>query len=444
MKIIIEQFLSKTNNFDKLLISLIFLFPLLLSMSIFLADLFASVSSLIVIILYFSKENKKIFSEIKLKLYFFLIFYFIILISLIFSISYEKSFLSSFFYFRYFLFVVGIYYLLKKYSFFVNILFYSLILTFSVVSFDSIIQYIFGSNIFGFKVSYATHTPYVTSFFNDEKKLGSYLVRLLPLFISLFYFFNLKKYPTYIILIFGFFIFLSSERTALFLYFIILFFYFFILKNKIKFLIVSSLVIFMIFTLNKKLTYKYINYTLKQFGFIETVWNQNYEGKKRYFSKEHEDLSLTAFTIFKDNYLNGSGIKTFHDICNIYKLNEKKENINYLGYLNRNNKITCSTHPHNTYLQILSEIGIFGFFIIFFFFIKTLYENIKIIIFSKNLNNIDMCYYFLNLGIIINLFPLIPSGNFFNNWLSLIMFYPLGYWFFIHQEFKKKIINDVK
>ena len=125
-------------------------------------------------------------------------------------------------------------------------------------------------------------------------------------------------------------------------------------------------------------------------------------------------------------------------------MEEKQKNISYLNYLNRNNKITCSTHPHNTYLQILSEIGIFGFLIIFFFFIKTLYENIKIIIFSKNLNNIDMCYYFLNLGIIINLFPLIPSGNFFNNWLSLIMFYPLGYWFFIHQEFKKKIINDVK
>ena len=50
-----------------------------------------------------------------------------------------------------------------------------------------------------------------------------------------------------------------------------------------------------------------------------------------------------------------------------------------------------------------------------------------------------MSYYFLNLGIIINLFPFIPSGNFFNNWLSLIMFYPLGYWLFINQENKKKV-----
>ena len=70
-------------------------------------------------------------------------------------------------------------------------------------------------------------TNFITSFFHDEKKLGSYLVRLLPLFLSLFYFFNLKKFSNYIILIFGFFIFLSSERTCSFsLYdnFIFLFF----------------------------------------------------------------------------------------------------------------------------------------------------------------------------------------------------------------------------
>ena len=70
--------------------------------------------------------------------------------------------------------------------------------------------------------------------------------------------------------------------------------------------------------------YKYLNYTLQQLGFIETKWNQNYGGKKDIF-QEHEDLSLTAFTIFKDNYLNGSGIKTFYKICNLYKLEKKKK-----------------------------------------------------------------------------------------------------------------------
>ena len=435
MKIIFNNFISKTNNLDKLLISLIFLFPLLLSLSIFMADLFASISALIVIILFFIKENRKILFKIKYELYYFFAFYLIILISLFFSSSFEKSFLPSFFYFRYFLFVIGIYYLFNKYPFYLKIFFYSLIFTFLIIILDSIIQLLTGYNSLGFRVG-TDPTPYITSFFNDEKKLGSYLVRLLPLFLSLFYFLKYDKFKNYIILIFGFFIFVSSERTALFLYLIIIIFHFLIIKNKIKFLVILSLIIFSVFSFNERLKFKYIDYTMQQLGFIETDWNKNYNGIKRYFSKEHEDLSLTAFTIFKDNYINGSGIKTFYKTCNFYKDTEKEKKINYLDYLNRNNKITCSTHPHNTYLQILSEIGIFGFLIVFLFFLNTFYKNIRII-FDKNYNNNKISYYFLNIGIIINLFPLIPSGNFFNNWLSLIMFYPLGYWLFMHQENKK-------
>ena len=60
MKIVFKQFIEKTNSLDKLLISIIFLFPFLLSSSIFLADLFASVSALILIFLIFFKEKKKI------------------------------------------------------------------------------------------------------------------------------------------------------------------------------------------------------------------------------------------------------------------------------------------------------------------------------------------------------------------------------------------------
>ena len=35
-----------------------------------------------------------------------------------------------------------------------------------------------------------------------------------------------------------------------------------------------------------------------------------------------------------------------------------------------------------------------------------------------------------NAAIFVNLWPLIPSGNFFNNWLSIIMFFPIGFYIF--------------
>ena len=65
MKIIFTQFVNKTNNLDKLLITLTLFFPFLLSISIFFADLFASISALIILCLLFFKENKKIFYKIK-------------------------------------------------------------------------------------------------------------------------------------------------------------------------------------------------------------------------------------------------------------------------------------------------------------------------------------------------------------------------------------------
>ena len=151
----------------------------------------------------------------------------------------------------------------------------------------------------------------------------------------------------------------------------------------------------------------------------------------RYYSEEHENLSYTGLIIFQNNYFFGSGVKTFYNECeNIKKKFIKKK-------IKRNNKLVCSTHPHNTYIQILSEIGIFGFILIAYFFIKVLINNIKIIL-KKNKSNLDNVYFLLNLNIVVNIMPLIPSGSFFNNWMSLIIFFPLGFWLYINEKYYQK------
>ena len=117
MKLILDQFILKTNKLDKILIILIFFFPLLMSITIFGADLFASLVAIITLFLIISKKEISVFYEIKKQIYFFLIFYLIVILSLTFSISFNNSFLPSFFYMRYFLFILGIFYILKKYDF---------------------------------------------------------------------------------------------------------------------------------------------------------------------------------------------------------------------------------------------------------------------------------------------------------------------------------------
>ena len=88
----------------------------------------------------------------------------------------------------------------------------------------------------------------------------------------------------------------------------------------------------------------------------------------------------------------------------------KKKKISYLDFLNRQNKITCS-HIHIIYIFkfYLKLVFLFPYvvFHIFESFVRK-YKNF----FRKVYDNISISYYLLNVGIIINLFPLIPYGNF--------------------------------
>ena len=153
----------------------------------------------------------------------------------------------------------------------------------------------------------------------------------------------------------------------------------------------------------------------------------------RYFSKEHEDLVYTAWQLFKKNKLIGGGVKTFYQQCEILKKSNKIIQKN-----SRNNLITCSTHPHNTYLQILSELGIFGFILITYLFFYFLLLKSKLFFKYKLINKDFLSLYFITISLLISLFPFIPSGNIFNNWISLMIYFPLGFWIY----FKNKIFSN--
>ena len=133
--------------------------------------------------------------------------------------------------------------------------------------------------------------------------------------------------------------------------------------------------------------------------------------------------------------MTGSGIKNFYSTC--YDLIEetKQELKNPDGLHRRNNSLVCSTHPHNTYIQLLSDIGILGFMFISFIFISILFNSLKIIYLGNFKNNPHVsAYYLVNIGIILNLLPFIPSGSFFNNWICYIIFYPIGYWLYLKKK----------
>ena len=74
----------------------------------------------------------------------------------------------------------------------------------------------------------------------------------------------------------------------------------------------------------------------------------------------------------------------------------------------------CSSHPHNLYLEILSETGTLGFvlFITFIFLlIKYIFKDFKI---NKTEKKLTFILFFVSL--IVSIWPLSTSGSFFTTW----------------------------
>ena len=144
------------------------------------------------------------------------------------------------------------------------------------------------------------------------------------------------------------------------------------------------------------------------------------------FSKPHNDMYITAYRIFLDNKLFGVGPRQFRNTCEPYKVS------NY----------SCETHPHNTYLELLSESGIFSFTMVMSVFILISFLSIKHfaskLLGSKKgfFNDFEVC---LLSAMVISLWPFSPSGSFFNNWMSIVYYFPVGILLWQRTKYKRLI-----
>ena len=144
----------------------------------------------------------------------------------------------------------------------------------------------------------------------------------------------------------------------------------------------------------------------------------------RVIPKTYEPIYLSSYKIFLDNLYFGIGTKMYRYSCS------KKE------YFVENG---CSTHPHNTYLQLLAETGIIGLIPVITIFTVLLFLYMKhLIIYLINrkplLKNEEII---LMSSIFISTFPFLPSLNFFHNWYSILTFLPVG--FLLHLISTKKL-----
>ncbi len=403
-------FFNKIPNF------LLIILPFLLITGPFLSDLAVSISAILFLIN--SIKNRLIKFYKNYFFIFFLIFWSYIVFNSLLNNTNFDSLRISFSFIRFGIFSLSTWYLIENNKNLLKYLFYSIIICFSLLIIDGYIQFIFGSNILGFKLAPG---PRISSFFGDELILGSYLARFFPILFGLFIIlkeeFIKKKLLILISLIFIFsesLIFLSGERSAFFFMNLSAIYMLLMLKNYKKFrliiLTLSLALILVITQIYPSAKNRIVDQTIQQMN----LSNENNSEKKHIFSIEHENLYKTSLLIFKDNIFFGAGVKNFRNFCDDQK------------YIN-SGYASCSTHPHNTYIQFLSELGIFGFTFILFILFNFIYISIDhfINVFKKKYIKSDFQICMLS-AILISLWPFIPTGNFFNNWLCIVYFFPVG------------------
>jgi len=376
-------------------------------------------------------------------------FIFFLLISFYFSINsifqiYDNDLrISSIFHFRFALFSLSIFFLIeystsdtsksKKILLGIFMILILLIL-------DSFLQFLSGKNIFGFEIK----NDRVSGIFDDELILGSFLLKVFPLTIWLIYFsnFEISKYKNLLIIFFSMYIitvYLSGERTSLFLIFLATILFMFYLHN-LRTILLKSFLIFLLFVMstfitnfgksdpfnrifiktfnqitNNFYTKKDIQLDKKDLGDLTKDLKQNIQ----IFSTDHNGHYLLAYYLFKQAPIFGKGPEGFRYYCRKVEYNSK------IGI--------CSTHPHNIFMQLLSETGLIGIFFYLFGLIFVIFSLLKI--YKKNINLKNKYnFYIVSIAIIVNFFPLLPSGNFFNNWISIISYYYIGIYIYSYRK----------
>jgi len=417
------------------------IFPLLLLIGPLISELFL-ISVIFYSVFFILKENQFQFYKNRYFV-FFGIFYLSIFFSTILNYYHFDNTIPGVLYFRIPLFAFSIWFILSKFFHFDKkiTIFYSVFLL--IIILDSLIQYYSGKNLLGFDLM----NDRVSSFFGEELILGGFILRIIPIFLIYLIMsetLSEKKnnFLTIILISFScFVIYLSGERTSFGLLILFFFTLFFISKNlrKLIIFIMLSFIALSVILPNLKSSDQINPATRmfnKSYNQVFGIGEEQYEEHKKkifnkvyIFSHDHHGHYLLSLKIFNDHKIFGTGVKGFRYLC------RKKI------YILENND-GCSTHPHNTYMQILVSNGLVGFSLIVFallFVVREIFVCRNKINSLKEFNKYEVSKAIAISAIFINIWPLVPSGNFFNNWLSMFYFYPIGFYLYFKHQNEKQI-----
>ena len=424
-----------TKN-QSLLNTLIFFFPISFLIGRFFVELSLFVFTLVAICS-FKKWSKFLLDKSPIIILLFL-FYLTVLVStinnleILSKVTDQNLILKSFLNFRFILYIISVWFVLNETKInknFIN----PLIFVYIFFLFDGYVQFFSGENLLG----YTNSAGRITGIFEDEYIFGSYIQKVLPIILILIFFsfemntLKQKSYLFIILLLSTIIILLSGDRAAnlLFLFFLILCTIYMSELRKILLInfFISGVVFFCIISLGigknvQSLDQRY-NPT-SEFN-AHTLKKENPSPLLKYIPKDHLGHYLVVKEMAKDNLYLGKGIKSFRFMCR-----------GKLGNFYPVEGGVCSTHPHNYYLQSVSSSGVIGLFFLLSIFI---YISFKMLLYFIDLFKKKSQHSLVILSTIcvfVYFWPLIPTGNFFSNWISGFNCFVLGLFLFISSKFK--------
>ena len=417
------------NSSNKILVFLIFSFPLIIIFRSAAINTATITLSIIVLFGIFKKDNVNFF---KIKIVTYLVCFFsIIFINTIYNYQSFELLVKSLGNFRYILLSAGVFFVLEKFSkrqisYFIN---FNLILVI-LICLDIIYQYFFYKNIFGFTPNMCSSASLICSrfsgIFGKELIAGGYLSQIGLLILFLKNNLDNKKLFNSFLFIFLFIaIILTGERNA-FLILVLTVFFICMFRKKIfsVFLIIMVLLSIILVT---------VQYSASvNIRFLGAINNFSLFENKNLINKIKENPwsyhYQAAIELFLDKPFLGHGIKSFRIKCAETKIDKKmlEQNMYYKDYR------ACSTHPHNYLLEFLSEQGIVGGLFYMGLIFMIIFKIYKI---NKKKKD-SLIFLFLGSLILAIIFPFKPSGSFLSTFNASLFFYILG--FFLHSLKKLK------
>jgi len=318
------------------------------------------------------------------------------------------------------------------------------------VCLDLIYQLNFGKDIFG----YVSQDPRrLSGPFGDEFIAGSYLQRfsLFALFLFPIFFNNKNKIYLYLLLFLSFILIIvgliiAGNRMPLILFIILITSVLSFNKSMRKFLLsfflLSTIVLITLWNLNSNIKSHLSAFTERAGEIVEFASTVIIKNKESKYEEDKDNiiewykysinvngkvipLKSTYIKEFNSGYQTwlehkyvGGGIKSFRHNCITFN---------------------CSSHPHNYYLEILTELGLIGFFLILIVFFTVLFKSF----FSQRTKEPSLTYDKIIIPFmflfLIEIFPIKSTGSFFTTGNATYLFLIMSITVALSQTSKKKI-----